>query len=124
MEDLFKRLPKKFIERMKKQLDAEQFKKFEVSMGLPAVRGLRINKKRVNIDRFVGDFDYELIGLPFCDDGFVLNSEQKLGNLPEHLAGAIYLQEPSSMLAVCASEIENENRPLKVGFMCSTWWEN
>lgn len=58
--------------------------------------------------------------LEFAGDAFRLCSEIKTGNLPESLAGLFYSQEPSSMIPVCASEIDKENRPLRVLDLCAS----
>ena len=43
-----------------------------------------------------------------AEDVFILNSIEKFGNEASHLAGLYYFQEPSSMVAVIASNIEKE----------------
>jgi len=120
MEELFEKLPEAFINRLKKQLNDEKFEKFKKAMNLKPVRGVRINKKRVQINEFLKNSKLNLKPLSFCDDGFCFDGDDKLGNTSEHLSGAIYLQEPSSMLAVCASEIEADNRPLKILDLCAS----
>lgn len=119
MEDLFCKLPQPFLKRMEKQMSKEEFELYKTAINDKAVRGIRINKNRVNISDFLSSTKLKLKKLDFCDDGFILDSDEKLGNSPEHLSGIYYLQEPSSMLAVCASEIEKEKRPLKVLDLCA-----
>ncbi len=120
MEDLFNRLPVEFVENLKNDLSKEDFEKYKRAINQSAVRGVRINKKRVNVEEFVKNSNLKLKPLSFCDDGFLLKSDEKLGNSSQHLSGAIYLQEPSSMLAVAASEIEKEEKPLKVLDLCAS----
>ncbi len=120
MENLFEKLPQAFINRMKNQLDGEKFEKFKNAMNLKPVRGVRVNKKRVQVNEFVKKSNLNLKPVSFCDDGFSFDGDDKIGSTPEHLSGAIYMQEPSSMLAVCASEIEKDNRPLKVLDLCAS----
>ena len=110
MEDLINLLPKAFLMKMQQQLSKENFEKYKKALLQESVRGLRINKNRVDVKEFLKKTNLKLEPLDFCDDSFILKSDEKLGNSPEHLSGAIYLQEPSSALAVCASEIECENR--------------
>ena len=50
----------------------------------------------------------------------IFDTEKKVGLSDEHLAGLVYVQEPSSMLSVCASGIEKEDRPLKVLDLCAS----
>ena len=79
-----------------------------------------MNTKRVSTDDFCHEFKEKLESVPYAKDGFILDSEEKIGNTIEHLTGQIYLQEPSSMLAVCSSGLEKENRPLKVLDLCAS----
>lgn len=120
MENLFEKLPKEFIERLKISLSNEDFKRYEKAINEMPVRALRVNNRRVDIDKFVSETALKLKPLGFCDDGFLLDGDEKLGNTPEHLSGVIYIQEPSSMLAVCSSEIYKESRPLKVLDLCAS----
>lgn len=120
MENLFEKLPKEFTERLKNSLGDVDFKKYEKALSEMPIRGLRVNKRRIDVDKFMSETSLKLKPLGFCDDGFLLDGNEKLGNTAEHLSGLIYLQEPSSMLAVCASEIEKDNRPLKVLDLCAS----
>ena len=56
----------------------------------------------------------------FSGDGFIFDTQKKIGLTDEHLSGLIYIQEPSSMLSVCSSGIEKENRPLKILDLCAS----
>ena len=119
MEKLSEKLPKEFVLRMKETLGSD-YQKYEEAVNNEPVRGLRVNTNRVSVDEFVKNFNQKLEKVPYARDGFVLESDDKLGNTSEHLSGRIYLQEPSSMLAVCASEIEKETKPLKVLDLCAS----
>lgn len=112
-------LPNDYVERMKVQL-GEEYRVYERSLQETPVRGLRVNTNRISAEKFEQLFEESIEKLPFSNDGYILKSENKLGNLPMHLSGLFYLQEPSSMIAVCSSEIERENRPLKVLDLCAS----
>lgn len=120
MENVTEKLPKEFLESLKEQLSKEDFERYILSMQKPAVRGLRVNTKKIAIQDFLQVFGENLKKVCFSRDGFILDSDEKLGNSFLHLSGAFYLQEPSSMMAVCASEIEKEDRPLKVLDLCAS----
>ena len=111
-------LPEDYREIMKEDL-GENFDKYIEALGQKPVRGLRVNTKKIEIAKFLNETSLPLNKLPFVSDGFLLASEEKVGNFPEHLSGLIYLQEPSSMIAVASSGIEKENRPLKVLDLCA-----
>ena len=119
MEKLSEMLPNEFCERMKSSL-GKNYQKYLDAINSNAVRGLRVNTKRISVQDFIEKYDYNLKKLNFADDGFILNSDDKLGGSFEHLSGLIYLQEPSSMLSVCSSGIEKDNRPLKVLDLCAS----
>ncbi len=119
MENLFEKLPEKFVERLKNSLSLRDFVAYKVAICKKPVRGVRINHSKAG-GGFENDYRNVLKRLPFCDDGFLFMSDEKLGNSVYHLTGEIYLQEPSSMLAVCASEIEKETKNLKVLDLCAS----
>lgn len=120
MEKFIDKLPKEFLSSLKKQLTGDEYEKYLRAMEKPPVRGLRVNLTKIGTDEFCKLFGENLTKVCYSKDGFVLSSEEKLGNSFLHLAGAFYLQEPSSMMAVCASGITNENRPLKVLDLCAS----
>lgn len=66
---------------------------------LPHYKGLRINTLKAEKEKFS---EYGIVGekSPFCECGYYVGSEEKLGNHPLHHAGAFYLQEPSATSAV------------------------
>jgi len=119
MDKIIDLLPKEFLERMKKQLSKENFDRYLKSMAEDSVRGLRINTNRLKPYEYLSQTNLKLKPLKFSSDSFILLGDEKLGNHPDHLSGAIYLQEPSSAIAVCASGIEKENRPLMVLDLCA-----
>ncbi len=123
MEKFSEKLPEKFVLRMKEQL-GKDYEKFENSINLPSVRGLRVNTKKVDVNTLKklleNEFQIKLDKIDYADDGFVFNSDIKIGNQSSHLAGLYYFQEPSSMVPVIASKIEEDERDLKVLDLCAS----
>ena len=123
MDKLSEKLPKEFETRLQKELGSD-YEKYLKEIDKPYVRGLRVNTKKISADKckeiFEKKFGVDLEKISYADDGFILNSEEKFGNEASHLAGLYYFQEPSSMVPVCASKIEEENRPLKVLDLCAS----
>ena len=119
MEKITTKLPKEFLERMKENL-GENFDKYMLAVDETPVRGLRVNTTRISVDEYLKKYDKNLEAIEYARDGFVFNDDDKIGYSAEHLSGLVYLQEPSSMLAVCASEIEKDDRPLKVLDLCAS----
>ena len=110
MEKLSEKLPAEFLLRQKEQL-GDKFDDYLKAMDEPSVRGVRINTTKISVDECVKIFENEintkLSKIDYSRDGFILNSIEKFGNETSHLAGLYYFQEPSSMVAVIASNIEN-----------------
>lgn len=98
-----KNFPEQFEENMKALL-GKDFEKYEQSMQMPAKRGLRANKNYIDAKTFCNLFPYDAKNILGEDNLFCLESDEKIGNTVFHHAGMIYLQEPSSMLAVLALE--------------------
>ena len=123
MENLSEKLPNEFQNRMKKEL-GEDFDKYIDALNRPSVRGVRVNTKKISAEKckeiFEREFGVNLKKIPYSNDGFVLDSNEKFGNEASHLAGLYYFQEPSSMVPVCASGIEKENRHVKVLDLCAS----
>lgn len=121
MEKVSEMISQEYKNNMKKML-GEDYQKYINALDAPAVRGLRVNTKKNSVDEFLktNSISGDLKRIEFAEDGFIFNSEDKIGFTAEHLSGLVYVQEPSSMLAVCSSGIENENRPLKVLDLCAS----
>jgi len=121
MEKLSERLPEAFQNQMKELL-GEDYEKYIDALNADSVRGLRVNKVKIGVDDFLktSEISKKLTRLGFTDDGFILEDEDKIGNTAEHLTGQIYIQEPSSMVPVCASGIEKEEEPLFVLDLCAS----
>ena len=121
MEKVSEMISEDYKIQMKKLL-SEDYEKYVSALDEPSVRGLRVNTKKISVDDFFkkNNLDAEFLPVKFSRDGFIFETQKKVGMTDEHLSGLIYIQEPSSMLSVCASGIENENRPLKVLDLCAS----
>lgn len=86
-------LPSAFLERMRGQLGAE-YPAFLASYDAPYLRGLRANPLKPCGALPEGILD-AVSWEPF---GYYLTQDSNAGKLPQHEAGAYYLQEPSAML--------------------------
>ena len=123
MEKLSEKLPEKFKERLQNSL-GKDFDKYVEAIDKPSVRGVRVNTKKIAANEvekiFEKEFCLKLEKVKYSSDGFILNSNEKFGNETSHLSGLYYFQEPSSMVPVCASQIEKEDGPLKVLDLCAS----
>ena len=123
MEKLSEKLPAEFVSRLKDQL-GDKVNDYLKAIDEPSVRGVRVNTTKISPNDcakiFENELNVKLSKIDYADDGFILNSAEKFGNEASHLAGLYYFQEPSSMVAVVASNIEKENRPVKVLDLCAS----
>ena len=105
-----------------KELLKENYEKYISSLDEQSVRGLRVNTQKISVDEFMktNKLDAKFSPVKFSNDGFIFDTDKKIGLSDEHLSGLVYVQEPSSMLSVCASGIEKENRPLKILDLCAS----
>ena len=100
-----KKLPEKFIQRMKNML-GEEWDAFIARYDMPAVRGLRANLLKISPEEFSRICPFDMIPSDTLPEGFVLRREvQSIGSHPYHMAGLFYMQEPSAMAAVEAADV-------------------
>ena len=91
-----------FFDRMKILL-GDEYGAFLDSLSKPPVKGMRVNT--VKCRDFPLDFEYNIKKIPYCDEGFIVENAEGIGNTPEHAAGMIYMQDPGAMSALSAVDI-------------------
>ena len=110
------KLPQKFLDNMKVLLK-DDYAKFCKAMEKPPVSGMRINSLKANA-KILTEFDVDK-KIPYTNNGYVLRNS-KIGKHPYHIAGLVYVQEPSSMIPVVASGLaKEENKNLAVLDLCA-----
>lgn len=121
MEKISIMLPEDYKKQMKNILGSD-FENYLNALDMPSIRGLRVNTNKISVEDFIkrNRLGLSLKKIPYSIDGFVFNTDDKIGFSDEHLSGLIYIQEPSSMVPVCASGIDKENRPLKILDLCAS----
>lgn len=110
-ELLFGKLPSEYVENMKYLL-GDDFDKYKQSLNKDSVRGLRINPLKTTLENFNRVCEFDTSVVPYEKYGRVLTTKEKLGNLPLHASGMIYMQEPSSMLPVSTIEYSGDEKVL------------
>lgn len=116
MENIIEKLPAEFVANMKNRL-GEQFDSYLLAMQKEPVQGIRLNTLKANKE-ILGEFAV-VNNIPYSDNGYVMNSS-KIGKHPYHIAGLVYVQEPSSMAAVCSSGLKDEpDKNLAVLDLCA-----
>ena len=89
-----------------RELLGDEYPLFENALSLPAVRGVRVNTLKTSEEEFLMKGDIKLKPLSFCQEGFIAEDGEGLGNSPEHHSGEIYIQDPGAMSALSSLEIE------------------
>ena len=100
-------LPIEFVKRMRCLL-GEEYDAFAQALDTEAVRGLRINPLKGDVNRLKGALAGEvgeLKEIPFAENGYTFSAEH-IGASPLHHAGAIYVQEPAAMAPAASVEIQ------------------
>ncbi len=104
-------LPKKFIERMEKQLPECEREAFFGVYGKKPFKGVRINDVKGEKDEIVSVLPF--LGAPVAwEKNGYYTSLEKLGSSPFHHAGLFYSQEPSAMSAVPYLDVQKGERVL------------
>ena len=99
-------IPERFKEKMREVLGDEYPDFIAALEGGEAVRGLRVNLIKTNVEKLVGDGEFKLEPLGYADNGFILREERAMGASPYHHAGMVYMQDPGAMASAAALDIE------------------
>lgn len=89
-------LPEQFLKRMEKLL-GEEYPAFLESLSGESSRGLRVNTLKADAKAFAADGHFLLERVPWTENGFYIEGEDRPGKSPLHAAGVYYIQEPSAM---------------------------
>ncbi len=107
-----KPLPEAYVAHMKAML-GEEFPAFLASYGLSPVRGLRVNRLKIEPAEFLKISPFALEKSPLAEDAFLLaGAAEGVGKHPYHAAGLYYVQEPSAMLPISLAGITSGMRVL------------
>lgn len=100
-------LPEGFLIRAKALL-GDDYDKFIEALSLPAERGIRVNRIKADpslCSLLLGD---GITPIPYCEGGFILEDDRRLGISPEHHAGMIYAQDPGAMATLSALDLPED----------------
>lgn len=99
-------IPEKFKEKMKNLLGDEYPAFIDAIENGAAIRGLRVNLLKTNVQDFLSRAQFNLTSIPYVDNGFILNDEVAMGREVYHHSGAIYMQDPGAMATVASLDIQ------------------
>jgi len=89
-------LPEEFTRRMQELL-GDEFEAFLKSYEGERTQALRINTQKISIEDFKKISSFSLRPVPWTNEGFYYEQEERPGKHPFHEAGLYYIQEPSAM---------------------------
>ena len=105
-------LPESFKEEMRTILK-DDYPLYENSFEKEAFRGISVNRLKITPEKLIGLLPFEVSKSPFYRDGYYIScSEQGVGKLLLHHAGAFYVQEPSASSAVSLLDVQKGDKVL------------
>ncbi len=90
-------VPEQFLQNMRSLL-GDGFHDYSASFSMQSFHGLRINTLRKNATQVIGTLPFVLDKVPYVQNAFYTDPDQKASRHPYYAAGLFYLQEPSAML--------------------------
>ncbi len=96
-------LPSEFTKRMEELL-GDEYPAFYSALSEEAVKGIRVNREKASIEKFIEVWGSALTPISYTRDGFIPECVEGIGLTPEHHAGMIYVQDPGAMATVNARD--------------------
>lgn len=101
-------LPIEFEKKMRNLLK-EDFTEYEKHLDDPAYYGIRVNTLKISVEEFLKICPFHVTKVPWTENGFYVDREEKPSKHPFYHAGLYYIQEPSAMtpaayLPVCPGD--------------------
>ena len=101
------KLPELFEEKMRRLL-GEDFSEYEKHLDDPAYYGIRVNTLKISVEDFLKICPFHVTKVPWTDNGFYVDREEKPSKHPYYHAGLYYIQEPSAMTPASYLPVEPE----------------
>ena len=105
------KLPELFEEKMRRLL-GEDFEEYEKHLDDPAYYGIRVNTLKISVEDFLKICPFKVTKVPWTDNGFYVDREEKPSKHPYYHAGLYYIQEPSAMTPASYLPVEPGARVL------------
>ena len=106
-------LPQKYLDAMKELL-GDDFQAYIDSFGEKRLYGLRVNNLKISTEDFLKISPFKLKRIPWIENGFYYEEDEKPAKHPYYFAGLYYLQEPSAMTPANILPIEHGDKVLDV----------
>lgn len=92
------KLPVAFRDKMLSLLGESEYSEFIEALNGDRQYGLRVNRLKIEVEKFKKLSPFGLEPVPWTEDGFYISGEDAPGRHPYYHAGLYYIQEPSAML--------------------------
>ena len=107
-------LPDKFEKKMKDLL-GDEFSDYIKCYEEPRFYGLRVNTKKISVEKFKEICPFEIHPIPWIENGFYYDGDHvQPAKHPYYFAGLYYLQEPSAMTPANRLPVEPGDKVLDV----------
>ncbi len=106
-------LPVKYLDAMKELL-GDEYEAYLESFNDKRLYGLRVNNLKISTEDFLKISPFKLTPVPWIENGFYYEEEDKPAKHPYYFAGLYYLQEPSAMTPANILPIEEGDKVLDV----------
>ncbi len=104
-------LPEKFTEKMKRLL-GDEYEEFLKSYQNSRNFGLRVNTAKISVEEFQKIAPFHLKPIPWIENGFYYEEQDRPARHPFYYAGLYYLQEPSAMTPASCLNIRQGEKVL------------
>ena len=99
-------LKEEFKKRMEELLGSEYDEFIRSLERDDAVRGMRVNLLKTDIQTLLEALPFGKKEIGYCDNGFIFDSKEPIGAHPIHHAGLVYMQDPGAMATLGALDID------------------
>lgn len=105
-------LPDEFKKKYQQLMEPGEYSDFIESFSKPKISGLRVNRLKIDISKWIEISPFKMSPVPWSRDGFYLNEDERPGTHPFYHAGLYYIQEPSAMLPAEVLNVKSGDRVL------------
>jgi len=105
-------LPRQFIENMRSLLGDSSLQEYLDSFHENRLYGLRINTLKISVEEFLKISPFKLTPIPWIENGFYYQEEDKPAKHPYYFAGLYYIQEPSAMTPANVLSVDSGDKVL------------
>lgn len=105
-------LPEQYTDTMRRLLGEEEFAAYMESFEEKGFHGIRVNTLKTTPEELAELLQIPLEKIPFVDNGFYYDKNEKPAKHPLYYAGLFYIQEPSAMTPASVLPVEPGERVL------------